>query len=349
MKISKKARVVLGLAISLASAVALAFIINWGEFARSLLKVNYWYLIPAFACIVGSYVCRALQWRYVLGRVRRLPAGGMFRILMVGFFANTVLPARLGELVRAYLLARKYNLSKGTALGSVIVERLMDAAILFLLLASLSILIPTKIAGLTAGITTGFAVYVGLVGFFVLFHFNRNAAVKIIKATVGGISKRAAVKAVNFIDKFIHGLSCFRSPGNLAKAFMYSAAVWALIACSFYFVNLGFKFTKPLPVYAPFLLLAIENIAVAVPSSPGFIGTMEWGLIAGLKIIRPAISRHEALSYAVIVHVVQLLPAVVFGLYYLWTEHLTIADLARAEELKGEENAGILTGEGESS
>lgn len=345
MKLSKKTKVLFGLAVSVVSATVLAFIIDWREFGRSLARVNYWYLIPAMACIVGSYFCRALQWRYILGRVRRLPVYSLFRIIMIGFFANTVLPARLGELVRAYLLAREHKLSKGTALGSVIVERLMDGAILFLILASLSILIPAKIAGIAAGITTGFIVYLGVVGFFVLFYFNRNAAVGVIKFTVGRFSKRGAVKTINFVDKFIHGFSCFRSPSDLLKAFFYSAGVWFLIACSFYFVNLGFEFSTSLPVYAPFLLLAIENIAVAVPSSPGFIGTMEFGIIGGLKIIRPSLSRHEGLSYAVVVHVVQLLPAVLLGFYYLWTQHLTIADLTKAEELKEEPGSGPALGE----
>jgi hypothetical protein len=336
VKIKRRTRIIIGLGISLVSAVVLALIVDWSEFARALGRVNYWYLIPAVACIVGSYLCRAFQWRYILGRVRRLPVGSLFRLVMIGFFANVVLPARLGELARAYLLARKHKLSQGTALASIIVERLIDGAILFLLLAGLTILIPTKLAGLTAGITTGFVVYIGVVGFFVLFYFNRDAAVGIIKFTVGRFSKRGVVKTINFIDKFIHGFSCFRSPADLAKAFLYSAGVWFLIAASFYFINLGFKLTTPLPKYAPFLLLAIENVAVAIPSSPGYIGTMEWGLIAGLKIIRPAISRHEALSYAVVVHVVQLLPSVILGLYYLWTEHLTIADLTRAEEFAPE-------------
>lgn len=334
MKLSKRTRIIIGLVISVASVAFLGIIIDWREFAVSLAHVNYLWLIPAFAAIIASYLCRALQLRYVLGRVRKLPVYGLFQITMIGFFANAVLPARLGELVRAYLVARRYNLSKGTALGGIIVERLMDGAILFLILASLSILIPTKIAGLKAGITTGFIVYLGVVGFFVLFYFNRRTAEAILKFTIGRFSKRGAVKAINFVNKFIVGFSCFRSPGDLAKAVMYSAGVWFLVACSFYFVNLGFDFKTPLPKYAPFLILAIENAAIAMPSSPGYIGTMELGIIGALKIVRSSIPRSEALSYAVIIHVVQLLPSVLFGLFYLWKEHLTIADLTRAEELQ---------------
>ena len=63
---------------------------------------------------------------------------------------------------------------------------------------------------------------------------------------------------------------------------------------------------------------------------------MELGVIAALHVIEPDLTRNEALSYAIIVHVVQVLPAVVIGLFYLWAEHLTIAELAKAEELKEE-------------
>lgn len=336
MRISKRAKILLGLAVSLVSAVVLAFVIDWREFGESLARVNYWYLIPAFACVVASCYCRALQWRYVLGGVRRLPHYPLFRITMIGFLANTVLPARLGEVVRAYMLARNQNLSKGTALGSVIVTRLLDGAILFLILGGFAILIPAKIAGFKAGGATGFVIYCGVVSFFVLFYFNREAATSIIKFIFRPISKRAVVKIVRSLDKFIHGFSCFRSPADLAKAFLYSGAIWILVALSYYFINLGFKFTSALPLYAPLLLVAIVSLAISIPSSPGFIGTMELGVIAALHVIEPALTRNEALSYAIVVHVVQVLPSVVIGLFYLWTEHLTIADLAKAEEIKEE-------------
>jgi hypothetical protein len=329
-------RILLGLGVSLASAVALAVVIDWREFAASLARVNYWYLIPAIICVVASYYCRALQWRYVLGGVRRLPAYPLFRITMIGFFANAVLPARLGEVVRAYILARKHNLSKGTSFGSVIVTRLLDGAVLFLILAGLAILIPAKIAGFKAGGTTGFVIYAAIVSFFVLFYFNRNAATKIIKFLVAPFSKRLAIKIVRSLDKFIHGFSCFRSPADLGKAFLYSGAIWLLVALSYYFVNLGFKFTASLPLYAPLMLVAIVSLAISVPSSPGFIGTMELGVLAALHIIEPALTRNEGLSYAIVVHAVQILPAVAIGLFYLWTEHLTIADLTKAEEIQTE-------------
>ncbi|UCH77464.1 MAG: flippase-like domain-containing protein [Candidatus Coatesbacteria bacterium] len=333
-KFSRKARILVGLAVSLVSAVVLAFIIDWREFAASLARVNYVYLIPATACILGSYYCRALQWRYVLGNVRRLPSYPLFRITMIGFFANAILPARLGEVVRAYILARKNHLSKGTAFGSVIVTRLLDGAILFLILGGLAILIPAKIAGVKAGGTTGFLIYFALVSFFVLFYFNREAATSILKFLFARFSKRLTVKIVRSLDKFIRGFSCFRSPADLGKAFLYSGAIWLLVALSYYFVNLGFKFTAALPLYAPLMLVAIVSLAISIPSSPGFIGTMELGIIAALHLIEPDLTRNEALSYAIVVHVVQVLPAIIIGLFYSWTEHLTIADFTKAEEIK---------------
>ncbi len=336
MKITKRARIFLGLGVSLVSAVVLAAVIDWREFVALLARVNYWYLIPATCCIVASYYCRALQWRYVLGGVRRLPVYPLFRITMLGFLAKTLLPARLGEVVRAYILARKQRLSKGTAFGSVIVTRLLDGAILFLILGGFAILIPAKIAGFKAGGTTGFIIYTAIVSFFVLFYFKRETATSIVKFVFAPFSKRLAVKIVRSLDKFIHGFSCFRSPADLGKAFLYSCAIWLLVALSYYFVNLGFEFTSSLPLYAPFLLVAIVSLAISIPSSPGFIGTMELGVLAALHIIEPALTRNEGLSYAIVVHVVQVLPAVGIGLFYLWTEHLTIAELVKTEEIQTE-------------
>lgn len=332
MKINRRIKIVLGLAVSFLSAVALAFVVDWSEFGRSLARVNYWFLIPATACMLASYFCRALQWRYVLGKQRPVGVFAIFRITMIGWLVNIVLPARLGEVARAYVLARKYNYSKGTAFATVIVTRLLDGAMLFLLFALFTILIPAKVAGLKAGGTTGFVIYLVIVGFFVLFYFKRDMATVLVKSVVGRFSRAGAAWLIRVLNKFMQGFSCFRKPADLGRAFGYTAAVWGFVALSFHFVILAFKFSAPLPLYAGLLLVPIVSLAVALPSSPGFIGTMELGVIAALQIIKPALTRHEELSYAVIVHAVQIIPAVALGLYFLWVEHLKITDLAKVEE-----------------
>ena len=108
------------------------------EFLDELRRVNYAWLIPSAACTLVGYMLRTLRWRVILSGAARAPITTLFSVLMMGFATNNLLPGRLGELWRAYLLGRKRNVRKTLALASVVVERVFDGLTLIALLALLS-------------------------------------------------------------------------------------------------------------------------------------------------------------------------------------------------------------------
>ena len=320
----------IGITISVVAVVAVAYLVNWRELWRSTREVNYVWVVPSMACTIAAYVGRGLQWRYLLIRRKRIGVWKLFKIVIVGFMSNVILPARLGELVRAFLLARWERLSKSYSLSTVILTRIFDGLVLFTLLAVLLIMVPRTAVLKGAGIT-GFLIYLGIVGFFLLHYFSRGTTKRILGAAVAPLSKKLAARIMRSMDKFADGFHIVRDPINLLKTLGYSFLIWGLVGLSYYFLMLGFDFSAPLPFYTPYLMLALVSLAIAVPSSPGFIGTMEIGCLVALQIANPAINRHESISFAIILHVTQLIPVVVLGIIFFWTEHLSFRDITAAE------------------
>lgn len=124
-------RLVIGVAISLVLLFFTFRGLDWGEVGEALRGANFVYIALAAVVIVAAFGVRAVRWSYLLRPVRLLPARNLFSVVLIGFFGNYVLPAKTGELVRAYVLGRRENLSKSAILGSIAVEKTMDTLILF--------------------------------------------------------------------------------------------------------------------------------------------------------------------------------------------------------------------------
>jgi len=117
---------------------------NLSELGGALSSANYLYVIPAAFCTLISYILRTIRWRRILLPTRSIPARRLFPVLMIGFMANNVLPARLGEFVRAYSLGQKESISKSLSFATIMLERLLDGVTLVVILALISLSVPLQ-------------------------------------------------------------------------------------------------------------------------------------------------------------------------------------------------------------
>ena len=108
--------------------------LEWPALVAASRTANYSFILLAAAVMIGAFGLRAWRWSYLLRPVRSLSAGTLFPVVLIGFLANYVLPARTGELVRAYVLGKREQLSKSTILGSIAVEKATDMLVLFVIL-----------------------------------------------------------------------------------------------------------------------------------------------------------------------------------------------------------------------
>ncbi len=346
----------LGIAVSVVMLLFLAYqVYRIGDpsgLIDELAKANYLYLIPAVAVYFVGVYFRALRWQFLLNPLRRFPVKRLYPVVVIGYAANNLLPMRLGELVRAYYLARQDQappgsqpLSVSSALGSVAVERVFDGLTLIALVAvAAPWLLLLGEFDWTAGIsqTTAIilAIAVALVfgGFLVVFTLLAvwRGFAELVERLLALLPGRLGGMALRFFTSFVSALGILSSPRKHLALVALSAPIWF---CEFvvyflasYTFDLGSHFSSVgVYVLAIALLTATSNLATGIPSAIGGIGPFE--VVAQQTLAALGVAVGVAVDYALVVHLVALwLPVNVVGLAILWKQNLNLRQLTRNPE-----------------
>jgi uncharacterized protein (TIRG00374 family) len=302
---------VLGIALSAAAVFVLLRQVSTRELGRNLRTADPLWLLGACALTVVGYWLRAARWGEILSPEARVPQGRLFATTMVGFLAINTLPARLGELVRAYALARSERIKTGTVLGSVVIERIFDLAALagFWALSLLFAPYPSwfRWSGyLTIGLSVAITVVLWLLH---AGHYDANSLASRLK----GLAPRWLAGPVGRpVASFAAGLRVFGNPSTIGSSAILTLVMWVVTGVVFLFVSQSMRLS--LPLWSPFLLSFIVCVAIMVPSSPGFIGVLEGSCVVGLSLL--GVDAARALAYGVLYHITQIVPLVVFGGFY---------------------------------
>jgi len=291
------------------------------------------------AAVVGAtltFPIRTIRWRYLLrdqGAV--LPFVPLWHATAIGFMANNLLPARAGEVARAYAARQLTGVRFMTAFASIAVERVMDGlflvGLLFVGFLAGGFTQEATVRGVPlARVATGGAVLFG--GIFVIAllvvwlpDLTRRLAHRVLHAL---LPERWAVRALGLVDGLLDGLTALRTPGRLAGVLVWSLVLWLVNAASF---GLAFKaFGLSLPWGAALVLQGILAFGVAIPSSPGFVGVFEGATRAGLALY--GVSELSSVSLAIGYHVTGFIPITVLGLWSLWRANMQLGELRRGAE-----------------
>jgi len=143
MKRSKNGlKIITGLLIS-AGFLYLAFRkLDFLQMKQAFSQANYWLVIPSLAILLISHWMRSIRWQYLLLPVRKVPVSSLFSALLIGYAANTILPAHLGEVLRAYIIGRKQHVSGSSAMATIVVERIIDVLTIVLIMAVTLVIYP---------------------------------------------------------------------------------------------------------------------------------------------------------------------------------------------------------------
>ncbi len=314
----RKLRVLIGLAGSLLFLYLAFRGQDLGAIGSALRRANYWYVVPALAVYFAGLWVRSLRWSFLLRPVERFSGRGLFRVLVIGITANNVLPLRSGEFVRSYVLSTKSRVKNASALATIAVERIFDGLTMlgFVLVASLSIGLTSQVREVT--IVGGALFGTILVGLIIVSagrarNWLIDTAVRILPERIGGTVGRVA-------HAFLDGLGILRSREDLILVCLTSVAAWVLEASVYALISVSFGLG--LSPAAILLVTAVANLATLVPSSPGYVGAFEAGVVLALA---GAIGvQHDiALSYAIAVHAALYFPVTVLGLYFWGRESLS--------------------------
>lgn len=305
-------------------------------FFRELRRANLWLFLASAAVATLTFPARASRWRIILAArsagVRWKP---VWHATAIGFMANNVLPARAGELARAYAGSRLVGLPFAASLGSVAVERVFDGLIVVLLMAVAiaSADFPTAVTLGSTSVSTiagwmGAAFILVLAFLFVLVHAPREGLAWVAAALRRALPAPAAEWIVRVTRGFIEGLSILRAPRDFARVVIWSLAVWLINGAAFYLGFLAFHING-LPLTSPLLLQGIVAIGVAIPSSPGFFGLFEAGSRVSLGLY--GVPGVAAASFALGTHLGWFVPITAIGLFHLARSGLSLHDITGPE------------------
>jgi len=293
------------------------------EMIAAFAAANYWYMIPCVILTLFAFWLRALRWRYLLYSIRVIPQGVVFSATMIGFLANNLLPARLGELVRAHVVGKKAEISRSAAFASILIERIFD---LFTVLALFGVVAVTtefpggldKVALLVLGL--------GLLTLIFLLIWHRYPE-RFLRTAVKMIPRRFRGNAENLGNRFQTGLSVFDRTSHLLVVGFLSLLMWFLVLVVVGLAMVAIGIDLPQPQAAMVALVAIALVTM-IPSAPGFIGTMQGGGTLALSIY-PEIPKEQALAFTIVFHATQWFPVNFVGIIYLIREGLSLGQLSR--------------------
>ena len=335
-------RIWIGLAVSGLFLLLLLLRVDRQEIVSALSNANYLYVAPAIGLYFIAVYFRSIRWAYLLSPIGPFPVNRLYPVVIIGYMANNLLPARLGELVRSYYLAQRETVSGSTALATVAVERVYDGVALlsFAAISAPALLLLGSFQG-TGDISRGTALVfaIGTVALFSLaFAFLVLAARPGFSQVVDRGLTLAPAKARpalgDLVHRFIGGFRVLNSPRRHLGVFLLSWPVW-LVEGGMYLL-VGYSFGIHL-LFASFwtmtlvmmLLTATSNLATALPSSAGGIGPFE--VVAKETLVALGVSGSVGAVYAVVLHLVALwLPVTLLGLALLWRQNLSLRNLTSA-------------------
>jgi uncharacterized protein (TIRG00374 family) len=294
------------------------------ELVSAFRTADYRYVIPAVALSLISIWFRAVRWRYLLNPVKKISLLSLFSATSIGFLANTVLPARLGEFIRAYVIGKKENISKSSAFATVVVARIFDGMTVLLFFAITLIRFSQSYPDWLRNVAyIAFAFYLCALVFVITLRLRTDQATRFAAFVLKPFPARIADQATRLMNSFIDGLGIIRDFRSVIMASLYSILVWLPTATIIYILVRSFGIE--IPLYGAFLMLVIFVFGTMIPSAPAFVGTIQFCSVAGLSIFN--VSQADALSFSVIFHLVSFLPITIVGFIFLFKEGYSLMEL----------------------
>ncbi|HEX2718818.1 MAG TPA: lysylphosphatidylglycerol synthase transmembrane domain-containing protein [Gemmatimonadaceae bacterium] len=328
----------IGIALSVALLVYALSDVDFGEVAATLRASNLPMLVLAALLATLTFPLRARRWRVILDPVEpNLPFGQLWRSTAIGMMVGNVVPARAGELARAYALSRENpRVGFAAAFASIAVDRVFDAVVVLLLLfvAMFDPIFPrgTPVGGQPISNWAGggiIAVAALLAALYAIVFFPTRV-LTLFELLVRRIAPKLEARGRDAIVAFSSGLGVLRAPKRFASVFLWTLAHWLLNALAFW---VGFRAVGiSVPFSASLFIQGIIAIGVALPSAPGFFGVFEVAAKAGLAVY--GVGPDRAVAWAIGYHILSFIPITVIGAAYFARLGMRMGELQSAGERK---------------
>lgn len=330
-RLAKAFRLILGIAVSLACLYFATRGTDWTQVGGVLLEARPAWLVAVVVSTLASVYIRAQRWRVLLRPLGNVPLYPALSATAIGFGASSVLPFRLGEILRPALLRRQAGVSMSGALSSVVIERLFDMLLVIGCFLAVSLIYPGIPPEMRKGAFVLAALAAVAFAVLVLVQRHRRRAEVMIEAIVGRLPTRVGRGLRPLVSSFLNGLGGLADVPTVLLVLWYSVYLWGVITLTFLFSFLALPLGTRIPLVAASLTtVVLVAAAVFLPQAPGFIGTWQWGCVLALGIF--GVSREAAVGYSVLTWILQMVMNIGTAGVFLAREDLSVGQLLRVAE-----------------
>lgn len=331
-----KKRFLIGLIISIIFLYFAFRGVNYHALWNALKGVNFFYLLLFMLAVIVLMWVRAYRWKFMVDPIKKVGVYSLFSSAMIGFMANNVLPVRLGEVVRAYSLGTKEKISRSASFATIVMERVFDGFALLLILWLTLLFYPFSRSSEKVGELVRKGANLTLIANLMLFlilillELKPESTLKFFQKILKLIPGKFSVKGEAILQKFSSGVKVFRDPKRLIWILLWSLILWVGSGLSNYLIFLAFD--KHPPLQASLILMVIVTLGVMIPSSPGYIGTVQFFTVLALSLFGKEYGKDFSLPFSIVLHACQYLPVTVLGIVYLRREHFSLKVAERDSE-----------------
>lgn len=349
-RVNRAAKLLLSLAVTVAFSWWAFRDTDWQTQFSSLRHANYLWLVPYVGILLLIHLARTLRWGCLLSGMERVPFRHLNAASGVGFMMLLVLPFRLGEFARPFLIAQRSSIRRSAAMTTVVLERITDGLFVAVMLRALLFFVPTETAEIRyvkMGANLMFAVFGGGLLFLLFALWHQARAVQLIRSTLGLLSPGGAEKVAGIVDSFVGAMRHLPRAGQLVGFFALTLAYWGLngfgmavlaraFDCSAAAAGSGCQ-PMQLGLFEAFVVLSVLVVGLMIPAAPGMMGTFQAAIKVGLGLFLPAaVVNGSGLAYANVLWLAQTAQQVLLGLLLLSLGHMSFRDLAGKLDKDGE-------------
>ncbi len=317
-------KVILGILISIALVYLSVRGINFQDVFHDLKKIRFTYVIFFTVLVLIMQWLRSYRWGVMLQPMKKIDQFSLFSITSVGFLAIAAIPARIGELARPYLISQKSSIKMSSALGTILVERVLDSFTVLAIAIIVLFFIDLPPWMIKSSIIF-FLLALFMFCFIIFLILRRNAALKLINIFLSKLPGKFANKIDELIHHFIDGFQVITNIKLLLYLIVLSAVIWLVDVAAIYMLIESFGFG--LPIMASFVLMIILIAGIALPTGPGYIGNWHFACVLALSLF--GLAKSEALSFALVYHFLSMVIVVVLGVAFLPFNKFSIPDMKK--------------------
>jgi hypothetical protein len=279
-------------------------------------SAKYGYFLPILLCFFIIQVLRSYRWGLLLNPLlqpaEKISHLDLFAVTSTGFLAISAMPARLGELARPFLITGKSTIRMAAALGTVFVERIFDILAVLSIFFGILYFVPMPAWLMKTGFLFFAVTFVALM-FLLFILFKRDEALNVLTRLLRQLPNRLHHKLEDWLHHFSDGIATLSDVKTIIFIAFLSLTIWLVDVVAIYLLFLSYNFH--LPFVAPFVLMVVLIIGIAIPTAPGFIGNWHYSCILGLSLF--GVPKSDALSYAITLHVLSIGLIVILGFIFM--------------------------------